>query len=70
MVNTEYNVLNNNVIEILHSQQGILELNAIKRLNGNNNNFKRNYIGYNELYKSKENSGNESFKIINNSQIE
>ena len=56
MVNTEYNVLNNNVIEILHSQQGILELNAIKRLNGNNNNFKRNYIGYNELYKSKENS--------------
>ena len=61
-------------MEILPSQQGVLELNAIRRLNNNNNNFKRNYIGYNERdYKTKENytSGNsESFKIYTNSQAE
>ena len=65
---------NNFGMEILPSQQGILELNAIRRLNNNNNNFKRNYIGYNERdSKTKENytSGNsESFKIYTNSQAE
>ncbi len=65
---------NNFGMEILPSQQGILELNAIRRLNNNNNNFKRNYIGYNERdSKTKENytSGNsESFKIYTNSQVE
>ena len=65
---------NNFGMEILPSQQGILELNAIRRLNNNNNNFKRNYIGYNERdFKTKENytSGNsESFKIYTNSQAE
>ena len=65
---------NNFGMEILPSQQGILELNAIRRLNNNNNNFKRNYIGYNERdSKTKENytSGNsESFKIYTNSQSE
>ena len=68
-----YNI-NDFGMEILPSQQGVLELNAIRRLNNNNNNFKRNYIGYNERdYKTKENytSGNsESFKIYTNSQAE
>jgi len=69
----KYNI-NDIGMEILPSQQGILELNAIRRLNNNNNNFKRNYIGYNERdFKTKENytSGNsESFKIYTNSQAE
>ncbi len=53
LINTEYNILNNN--EILLSQQGILELNAIKRLNGNNNKFKeiiqdiKNYINQRKI---------------------
>ncbi len=68
-----YNI-NDFGMEILPSQQGVLELNAIRRLNNNNNNFKRNYIGYNERdYKTKENytsRNSKSFKIYTNSQAE
>ena len=74
IIKTEKYNINDIGMEILPSQQGILELNAIRRLNNNNNNFKRNYIGYNERdFKTKENytSGNsESFKIYTNSQAE
>ena len=74
IIKTEKYNINDIGMEILPSQQGILELNAIRRLNNNNNNFKRNYIGYNERdSKTKENytSGNsESFKIYTNSQVE